>query len=210
MKTNVKNTNKFINNSFWMIIGRVYQMLLSLVVGSLTARYLGPDNYGILNYSLSYINILNVICSLGFEGVIVKRIVNGDDEGELIGTTLFLRIIASIFSVVGLIIFFSVAQSDGVTKIVAIIQSISLFFNIYEIIELWLQAKMESKYAVIGRGIASTVVGLWKILLLCLNVSVSFFAISSVIESVVILIALLISYYKLKGIKPKINIKALK
>ena len=140
-------------------------MLLSLIVGSLTARYLGPDNYGIINYSLSYINILNVICSLGFEGVLVKRIVNGNDEGELIGTTLFLRIVTSILSVVGLVIFFSVSPSDGVTKIVAIIQSVSLFFNIYEIIELWLQAKMMSKHAVIARSVASTVVGLWKILL---------------------------------------------
>lgn len=210
METNTKKTNKFINNSVWMIIGRIYQMLLSLVVGSLTARYLGPDNYGIINYSLSYINILNVICSLGFEGVLVKRIVNGYDEGKLIGTTLLLRIVTSILSIVGLVIFFVVAPLDGVTKIVAIIQSVSLIFNIYEIIELWLQAKMMSKYAVIARSIASTVVGLWKILLLCLNVSVSFFAISTVIESLVILIALLISYKKLKGSKPKVNFQDIK
>ena len=204
MKT---NTNKFINNSIWMIIGRIYQMILSLIVGSLTARYLGPDNYGILNYSLSYINILNVICSLGFEGVLVKRIINGDKENELIGTTLFLRIIASIFSITGLIIFFSVTSTDTVTRTVAIIQSISLIFNIYEIIELWLQAKMMSKYAVLARSLASTLVGLWKILLLCLNISVSFFAISTIIESLAILIVLLISYYKLKGSKPKLNKK---
>ena len=153
---------------------------------------------------------MNVICSLGFEGVLVKRIVNGNDEGELIGTTLFLRIVTSILSVVGLVIFFSVSPSDGVTKIVAIIQSVSLFFNIYEIIELWLQAKMMSKHAVIARSVASTVVGLWKILLLCLNVSVSFFAVSTVIESLVILIALLISYRKLNGSKPKINLHDVK
>jgi len=72
---------------------------------------------------------------------------------------------------------------------------------------LWLQAKMMSKYAVLARGLASTIVGLWKILLLCLNVSVSFFAVSTIIESLVILIVLLISYYKLKGTKPKVNKK---
>ena len=205
MKMNANNTNKFINNSFWMIIGRIYQMILSLIVGSLTARYLGPNNYGILNYSLSYINILNVICSLGFEGVLVKKLVNGDKEDELIGTTLFLRIITSILSITGLIIFFCITSTSKIAKIVAIIQSISLIFNIYEIIELWLQAKMMSKYAVLARGLASTLVGIWKIILLCLNVSVSFFAVSTIIESIAILTVLIISYYKLKGEKPKLN-----
>ena len=168
MKKSDKNSSKFLNNSFWMIIGRIYQMFLSLIIGSLTARYLGPSNYGILNYGLSYINILNVICSLGFEGVIVKRIVNGDDESELIGTTIFLRLVVSILSIFGLILFFNVVVIDHLTKFVAIIQSISLLFNIYEIIELWLQAKMLSKYAVFARGLASTIVGIWKLLLLYL------------------------------------------
>lgn len=205
MKKSDKNSSKFLNNSFWMIIGRIYQMFLSLIIGSLTARYLGPSNYGILNYGLSYINILNVICSLGFEGVIVKRIVNGDDESELIGTTIFLRLVVSILSIFGLILFFNVVVIDHLTKFVAIIQSISLLFNIYEIIELWLQAKMLSKYAVFARGLASTIVGIWKLLLLYLNVSVSFFAFSVVIESLVIFVFLIFSYFKLKGSYPKIN-----
>ena len=198
---------KFIKNSGWMLFSRIYQMALSLVVGALTARYLGPSNYGIINYGLSYVNILNVICSLGLEGVIVKRVINKpEQEGQLIGTSIFLRIASSILSIFGLTLFFSVSVSDNTTKIVAIIQSISLLFNLYEILELWLQAKLLSKYATIAKCIASTCVGVWKILMLSLNVTVEFFAFTVVIESFVILFVLIISYKKLHGPKIKIEI----
>ena len=84
---------KFIKNSGWMLFSRIYQMALSLIVGALTARYLGPSNYGVINYGLSYVNILNTICSLGLEGVIVKKVINEPKrEGEVLGTSVALRI----------------------------------------------------------------------------------------------------------------------
>ena len=199
-------TRDFIKNSGWMIFNRIYQMIFSLIVGSLTARYLGPSNYGIINYGLSYVNIFNTICALGLEGVIVKRVINKpEEEGTLIGTSILLRAIVSVLSIIGLIIFFYVSPSDKVTKVVILIQSISLIFNIYEIIELWLQAKLMSKYATISRCIAITCVGIWKITMLVLNVSVEFFAFTTIIESLVILVGLSITYIKLKG--PKLQIK---
>lgn len=201
-----ERTQKFIKNSGWMVFSRIYQMIFSLIVGSLTARYLGPSNYGIINYGLSYVNIFNTICALGLEGVIVKRVINNPkEEGELIGTSILLRVLVSILSIISLVIFFNVTSSDTVTKFVVAIQSISLIFNIYEIIELWLQAKLMSKYATIARCIAITCVGIWKITMLALNVSVEFFAFTTIIESAVTLLVLIISYIKLKG--PKIKIK---
>lgn len=37
--------NKVVKNAGWIIGGRVFNKLLALVVGALTARYLGPSNY---------------------------------------------------------------------------------------------------------------------------------------------------------------------
>ena len=46
--------NEVVKNAGWLIIGRILQMLISLVVGLLTARYLGPSNYGLINYANAY------------------------------------------------------------------------------------------------------------------------------------------------------------
>ena len=43
--------NKEVGNAGWLIGGKVVQMALSLVVGVITARYLGPSNYGLIGYA---------------------------------------------------------------------------------------------------------------------------------------------------------------
>ena len=52
----IKTNNRFISNTAWIISGQIIQMLISFVISMLTARYLGPTNYGVLNYSASYLS----------------------------------------------------------------------------------------------------------------------------------------------------------
>ena len=47
--------NKEAKNAGWLIGGRVAQMILSFFVSILTARYLGPGNYGIISYVNAYV-----------------------------------------------------------------------------------------------------------------------------------------------------------
>ena len=57
--------NKFITNTNWLLFKNIYSMLLSLVVGSLSVRYLGPSNYGLIGYGTSLVNLFNAISQLG-------------------------------------------------------------------------------------------------------------------------------------------------
>ena len=54
-------TKKFASNFGWMMGQQIYNMLISLVVGSLSARYLGPSNYGLLNYSASILSFFHAL-----------------------------------------------------------------------------------------------------------------------------------------------------
>lgn len=51
--------NKTVQNSGWLIAGKLGQMLISLVVGLLTARHLGPANFGVTNYGLPFPQFLD-------------------------------------------------------------------------------------------------------------------------------------------------------
>ena len=64
--------SKFIHNTGWIMFAQVYQMLLSLVIGVISARYLGPSNYGTINYAASYISFFTIAGALGLEGIVVK------------------------------------------------------------------------------------------------------------------------------------------
>ena len=67
---------KFLGNSGWMIGQQMYNMLLQLVVGSLSARYLGPSNYGLINYGASIISFFSIVCRLGLDSVIINEMIN--------------------------------------------------------------------------------------------------------------------------------------
>ena len=89
--------NRVVRNANWMISEQIVQMIISFVISMITTRYLGPSNYGIINYCAAYVAFFSSVCSLGLEGVLVKELVtNPDKEGEFVGTALVMRIAAGI------------------------------------------------------------------------------------------------------------------
>ena len=48
--------NKVFTNMRWLVSGRILQMAIALVINMITARYLGVNNYGIINYIASYVS----------------------------------------------------------------------------------------------------------------------------------------------------------
>ena len=91
--------NRMVSNSIWIIGGQVFQMGLTLIIGMLTARYLGPSNYGVIGYTASYVSFFSVVCQLGYTSTIVKELLDHEDkQGEVLGTTIFFRVCTSLLS----------------------------------------------------------------------------------------------------------------
>ena len=126
--------NKEIKNAGWIISGRIFQMVLSLIVGLLTARYLGPSNYGLVNYGASYVALFSSICTLGINSVIIKEFAdNPDEQGTALGTAIFLRAIAAVFSAAMIIVIVSVIdRNESLTILVTALCSVALLFHIFD------------------------------------------------------------------------------
>ena len=56
---------KIMKNIYWAMLGKVVTLLGGLFVGILVARYLGPEQYGLMNYVISYVSIFQILASLG-------------------------------------------------------------------------------------------------------------------------------------------------
>ena len=69
-----------VKNASWIIGEKIIQMVISFFVGILTARYLGPDNYGLINYANAYGAFFTAFCTLGINSVIVKNLIDNPDE----------------------------------------------------------------------------------------------------------------------------------
>lgn len=127
--------------------------LLAFVVGIFAARYLGPSNYGLINYAAAYAAFFASLCTLGINSVIVKNFVDHpDQQGETIGTTLLLRAISSLLSALAIIGIVSVVdRGERLTIVVVALYSIGLIFQVFDTLNYWFQARLQSKYSAIGR-----------------------------------------------------------
>ena len=198
----IKN-NKVISNISWILFGRLMYMILNFIVGLLSARYLGPSDYGLIGYAGAYITFFASICTLGINSIIIKEFVdNPKKEGEIIGTSLLLKFISSVLSLITIMgICFIVDNNEPITRGVVFLYSISIIFQIFETFKYWFQSRLESKYSEISVTIAYVVMAIYKIILLVTNKSVSWFAISNSIEYFVVAILLLYLYKKKGGQK---------
>ena len=75
--------NKAVKNAGWIIGGKVSNKLLAFVVAIFAARYLGPSNYGLINYAAAYATFFASLCTLGINSVIVKNLVDHPEQVQV-------------------------------------------------------------------------------------------------------------------------------
>ncbi len=201
MLKNILFKNIVFKNSAWLIGSKIVQSLLSLIVGMISSRYLGPSNYGILSYASSIVTFMVPFMNIGINEVLVHQIVKKPkDEGKIIGTSIVLCLCSSVLCIIGIfafVLFANAGEKD--TIIVCMIYSLLLIFQIFEMLRYWFQAKLMSKYIAIASMIAYVMWLVYKILLLILGKDVRWFAMSHVIDHMFMAVILIFMYKRMGG-----------
>lgn len=192
---------KELKNASWLIGGRILQMVLSLFVGIVIARYLGPENYGLLSYGGAYVSFFTAFCNLGINSIIIKEFVDyPNEQGKAIGSALIMRLISSVLSALLIIAIVSVLDKDEpITIIVVALCSIGSIFHIFEIFNYWFQSIYKSKVTSIAILLSYILTSIYKIVLLYLGKDVIWFALATSIDYIVVAIFLWIAYKKNNG-----------
>ena len=200
MRTSLLN-NKEVKNASWLIGGRVIQMSLSLLVGVLTARYLGPSNYGLIGYANAYVAFFTSLCTLGINSIIIRDFVDHPDEqGKTIGTTIVLRLISSMVSMIMIIAIVSILdKGEPITITVTTLCSFALIFQTFDTINYWFQSRYQSKITSLAMLFGYIVISVYKIALLILGKDVRWFAFASTLDFVCVATFLIAVYRKNEG-----------
>lgn len=201
--------NKEAKNASWLIGGKIAQMVLSFFVSILTARYLGPSNYGTISYVNAYVAFFTSLCTLGINSVIIKDFVEKPQEqGEAVGTTLAMRFVSSFLSVIMIMCIVNVVDHDEPTTIVvAALCSVSLLFQVFDTFNYWFQSRYESKITSIATFVAYAATALYRLVLLALHKDVEWFAFATSVDYIVLGAILFYSYRKYNGPKLSITIE---
>lgn len=195
--------NAVAKNAGWIMFGRIAQMLINLIVGILTARYLGPSNYGLINYASAYTAFFMAFCTLGINSILVKELIeHPDEEGEIIGSSLLLRAISSFLSAGIIVCMVGLVDADEPTTItVTILCSLGMVLQMFETFNYWFQSKLRSKITAIISLIAYIITAGYKVVLLALGKSVEWFAFANSLDYMLVGIMLYFAYKNNSGKK---------
>lgn len=187
---NVKNVA---SNAKWIIFCKIAQSLLQLLIGMLSARYLGPANYGLINYAKSVVAFAVPFTQLGFNATLVRELIEDPDkEGQIMGTSLVMSILSSLLCIGSVWLFVTVAnRGETQTIIVCVLYSISMMFQAMELIQYWFHSKLRSKYPSMIMLLSYVVVSAYKIFLLIAQKSIFWFAVVYSVEYGVVGISLI-------------------
>ena len=195
--------NKLVNNATWIVGGKLAKVVLTLLVTMLTARYLGPQNYGTINYAAGLVAFAAPLMKLGLSAILVREFVNRqDEEGKILGTVTLLNLLSSLLCIIGITAFSAIANAgECETVLVCAIYSVLLIFQALEMVQYWFQARLLSKYTSIATVCAYACTALFQIILLITQKSVYWFAASNSVEFGILAIILLVVYRKKGGQK---------
>lgn len=196
-----KLRSRVAKNAIWIISCKVVQAVLQLIISMLTARYLGPSNYGLINYAASLVAFFTPVMQLGLSGILVQELINYPQrEGETMGTAVVLNIASGVLCVTGLIAFaFVAALGEVETTVVCALYSINMLMEAIHILQYWFQAKLMSKYTSLAMVAAYAIASVYQIVLLVTGKSIYWFAVSKALDIAIIDGILIVLYYRCGG-----------
>lgn len=138
------------HNFGWLAGEKLVRLVLSVGVGFLVARHLGPARLGTLGYCLALVTLVGAVPALGLDSI-VKRdlLLRGAGAAELLASSVGLRLTAGLLACAGV----QVAALGGwglageERRVLAIL-GLTLFQPALLMPDLWLQAHLRAKYSV--------------------------------------------------------------
>lgn len=176
-----------------MVGEKVVSLGLAFLVSVAVARYLGPENFGILSYALSLASVFAVAGHLGLGGLVVRELVaDPDQRAATLGTAVALKALAYALSFLALVTVAWLTETAFDPRFwVLVLVASSVLFKPAEVVEFWFHAQTSAKYVSLSRLLGGFASGALQLGLVWLGVGIIGFAFAPVLTAFVVAASLI-------------------
>lgn len=195
-KLNLSPTKeKVVRNVVWAVTGKVVTLLGGLLVGIFVARYLGPEQYGLMSYVMSYVALFQVLASFGMDNIEIREESKTPEEKDkIIGTAFTLKIGFAVITMLLVAVTAWIFEADSFTKWMIILYSFSMIMNSFGVIRNYFTSLVWNEY-IVKTEISRTLVGAAiKVGLLLLHAPLVWFIAVTLFDTMLIAGGYLVSY----------------
>jgi len=168
----------------FQLVEKTIRILVGLIVIKSLSYYLGPANYGILNFIESYYLMLYGLAMFGLDIVLTKNLVilKNDNFYDFINTSLLILFVLSlIFYLINILVLFNFIDF-GYENLILMI-SLLLFLNPFLVIEYLLTSKNQLRYISVVKIIAYLISSSLKLYAIYLKLELETFIFIMMIEN---------------------------
>ncbi len=195
-KLNLSPTKeKVVRNVVWAVTGKVVTLLGGLLVGILVARYLGPDQYGLMSYVMSYVAIFQVLAFFGMDQIEIREeSKTPENRDKIIGTAFILKLGFAIITMILVAITAWIFEADSFTMWMIILYSASMVANSFSVIRNYFTSLVWNEY-IVKTEITRTFIGAGiKVGLLLLHAPLVWFIAATLFDTILIAGGYVVSY----------------
>ena len=153
---------QILKNSFWLMTEQGLRVVSGVIVAALIARYLGPDQFGLINYALSIIAFLSGGVGLGLDTIVIRELATTPaGRNHILGSTVILRVVAGLVAMVAAPLIVMLLQPEArLAILLTAIMGLTLPLQAIDTLELPFHSILKSRTAVAGRslGVVGTLV----------------------------------------------------
>lgn len=168
----------YLFNASWMMAERLLNIGVGFVTAVLLARYLGPEQFGILAYAISMTAIFASAGHMGLAGLVVREVVKKPDlVPETLGTTFMLKLAGMAIGYALILIYTLTFEQIGSTEFwMLLIVASAIFFQTFDVVEYWFQSQVQAKYPAIAKSTSLVIAAGIKVALVLSGAGVVAFA----------------------------------
>jgi O-antigen/teichoic acid export membrane protein len=171
-------------NLNWLFADKVLRLVGGLMIGIWIARYLGPEQFGVLNYAVAFVALFGAVAKLGIDQVVIRDATkNPEQEGAILGTVFALKLVAALTVLLSVIpIAWLVQHGDWSFTVLVAVVALGMLFNVFDAYDIYYQAHVLSRFVVMARSSAFLFFSVIRVMLILGAYPVVYFAAASTLE----------------------------
>lgn len=193
-----KELQKIISNINWLTFENISQKIIGIFIFAWVARYLGPEQLGLMSYVVAFVALFSALSILGLDNIVIRNIIsNPKKKREYLGSALFLKFLGSLLMLLLSVIGISLIEPNNNLIILFVgIISLGYIFKSFDAIDIWFKSQVQSKYSVYARSIAFLIISSLKIIFIVTQQPLIAFILIFALNSLISAILLIYFYHK--------------
>lgn len=189
-----------LRNLGWSVLGKVVNLTGSLLVGVIVARYLGPEQYGLMNYVISYVFLFQTFAVFGLDNIEVREEARNPEQFRtILGSAFCIRVFFALVAMAAVAFTAWQFEADRYTFLVICLYSLSILLTSFNVIRNYFISIVQNEY-VVKSEINRTLVGMAiKIALYFAGMSLTWFMVAYTFDYVLLAGGYIVSYQKKIG-----------